>query len=59
MEKGELTITEILKQAHINETLAKAILDIESINEDILYAVSLINAAQALRGRAQRILDHF
>jgi len=59
MEKGELTITEILKQAHINETLAKAILDIESINEDILYAVSLINTAQALRGRAQRILDHF
>lgn len=59
MEKGELTITEILKQAHINETLAKAILDIKSINKDILYAVSLINTAQALRKRAQRILDHF
>ena len=59
MEKGELTITEILKQAHINETLAKAILGIKSINKDILYAVSLINTAQALRKRAQRILDHF
>lgn len=59
MEKSELTITEILKQAHINETLAKAILGIKSINKDILYAVSLINTAQALRKRAQRILDHF
>ena len=54
MEKSKLTITEILKQAHINETLAKAILGIESINEDILHAVSLINAAQALRRRATK-----